>query len=105
MKTAKGNWEGPHSQARPAHHLWWAGQVVEETKKALEKAEMKLMEEDSDLANFWRGYLKAASAHSLRVLNAENKCEQESNLTRSKLAVKPVQWEATRRLKGFKEAM
>ena len=75
-------------------------QVVEEMKKALEKAEMKIRDKDSDLADFEEEISK--------LLNANNEYEQELNLTRSKLAAKPPRSnkkEIEEAYRGFNEAM
>ena len=75
-------------------------QVGEEMKKALEKAEMKIRDKDSDLADFEEEISK--------LLNANNEYEQELNLTRSKLAAKPPRSnkkEIEEAYRGFNEAM
>ena len=75
-------------------------QVVSEMKAALDKAEMKIKEKDSDLADFEEEISK--------LLNANNEYEQELNLTRSKLAAKPSKGskkEIEEAYKGFNEAM
>ena len=75
-------------------------EVVGGMKEVLEKAEMKIKEKDSDLADFEEEISK--------LLNANHEYEQELNLTRSKLAAKPSKGskkEIEEAYKGFNEAM
>merc|ERR1719228_351745 len=75
-------------------------QVVEEMKKALEKAQLKMRDKDSDLADFEEEISK--------LLNANNEYEQELQLTRRKLAEKSTKGskkEIEEAYRGFNEAM
>ena len=75
-------------------------QVVAEMKEALEKAQLKMRDKDSDLADFEEEISK--------LLNANNEYEQELQLTRRKLAEKSTKGskkEIEEAYRGFNEAM